>query len=198
LVAATSCGTVATPDLQPPTPEASAPRTYYDTLDLATPESAVQTFVNAYRRGDFFTVYMILSPQTQFQFDQDMMLARSQLYYKVESEEKEMEILLDTQYRVSFSEHFDSANYFDALMFAAKQHSALYFDLDGEFAIQDVKVSEHVEYGPVTEVITYFVDINGPVIFRMRQSVSGRWRVLQVILPGGNEDLLPWAVPIDE
>jgi hypothetical protein len=33
--------------------------------------------------------------------------------------------------------------------------------------------------------------------FRMVQSPSQRWRVYQVILPGGNEELVPWAIPED-
>ena len=57
---------------------------------------------------------------------------------------------------------------------------------------------EHAKYGAITDVVTSVDGIDGPVVFRMRQSVGGRWRVLQVILPGGNEDMLPWAVPIDE
>jgi hypothetical protein len=197
LVVATSCGKPGTPNPQTLTPEANAPRTYYDTLDLDTPESAVQTFVDAYRRADFFTVYMILSSQTQFQLQQDLALLQDHLY-KIESKEKELEILLDAPYRFDSFEHFDSAYRFDVLMFSAMQHSALYFDLDGEVVIQEVKASVHPEYGPVTEVITNVGGIDGPVVFRMRQSVSGRWRVLQVILPGGDEDLLPWAIPIDE
>jgi hypothetical protein len=194
LIVAISCSTS---ESQTPTPETNGPRTFYDTLELDTPESAVQTFVDAYRRGDFLTVYMILSPQTQFQFEQDLMLLQDHLY-KIESEEKGREILLDTPYRDDSIEHFDSAYRFDTFMFSAKQHSALYIDLDGEVVIQETKVSEHAEYGPVTEVVTNVDGIDGPVVFRMRQSVSGRWRVLQVILPGGDEDLLPWAVPIDE
>ena len=35
----------------------------------------------------------------------------------------------------------------------------------------------------------------GPVVFRMVQAPSGRWRVLQVIAPGGDTGFIPWSIP---
>ena len=36
-------------------------RTYYESLDLSTPETAVSQFTNAFQRDDFETVYLIFS-----------------------------------------------------------------------------------------------------------------------------------------
>jgi hypothetical protein len=135
------------------------------------------------------------------------------LLFKAESPEDVVGILADTPItqavplmregmmypgagEVEFFEHRNTAYYFDFLMLSAKQHSALYIDLDGEVIIQETRESEHARYGPITDVVTSVDGIEGQVIFRMVQAPSGRWRVLQVILPGGNEEMLPWAVPI--
>ena len=47
---------------------------------------------------------------------------------------------------------------------------------------------------PVVDVITSVEGIDGEVIFRTVPTPSGHWQVMQVIVPGGDEDLLPWSV----
>jgi hypothetical protein len=132
--------------------EANGPRTFYDTLDLDTPQSAVQTFVNFYRREDFYAVFLILSPKTQARWNQmfgtihhlDRHLYDLPFHhlFKAESAKEVADILADTPIyhavplmkewimypwaaEFQFFEHRNTAYYFDFLMFSAKQHSAL-------------------------------------------------------------------------
>ncbi len=79
---------------------------------------------------------------------------------------------------------------FDQMMMIADEHDAYLVDLSG-----DVAVGEESAAGDDVEVSTVVEGIDGEVRFRMVQSPSGRWRVLQVIVPGGDEDLIPWSVP---
>jgi hypothetical protein len=93
-------------------------------------------------------------------------------------------------------EHFDDPGYvFDQFMIAAKKHSALLIDLSGTVTIRESKESEAIPETQATDVIVDVENISGPVIFRMIQAPSGRWRVFQVITPGGNTEMRPWAVP---
>ncbi len=55
----------------PPTP---IPRTYYESLDLATAESAVQEFVAAFQRDDYETMFLIFSVNTQTRVADNMNL----------------------------------------------------------------------------------------------------------------------------
>ena len=57
------------------------PRTYYETLDLSTPEAAVMTFSEAFRRDDFLSVYLVLAPKTQFILQQRMNLLQFEYWF---------------------------------------------------------------------------------------------------------------------
>jgi hypothetical protein len=137
-------------------------RTYYESLDLSTPESSVETFINAFQRSDFPTVFWVFSPEAQIDFITS-----------------EMEHIGDASY------------YFDVLMMAAKEHSAFIIDLSGEIKIRDTIALSDNQF----DVVASVEGIEGNVIFRTVQSPSKRWRVLQVIVPGGDERQLPWSTP---
>ena len=51
-------------ELPDPDEEGDA-RTYYESLNLETPEEAVQTFADAFQREDFMTVYLVLDIEAQ-------------------------------------------------------------------------------------------------------------------------------------
>ena len=40
----------------------SSARTFYESLDLSSPESAVKTFTDAFQKEDYYTVFLIFSP----------------------------------------------------------------------------------------------------------------------------------------
>lgn len=56
--------------------ERPSARTYYESLNLSTPEEAVHEFCAAFRRRDYATLYMVLSPDAQFIATQRMLLLR--------------------------------------------------------------------------------------------------------------------------
>jgi hypothetical protein len=176
------------------------PRTYYESLVLDTPESAVETFVDAFQKDNFEALYLIFAPNTQRQITNSINLLQYQDFVKATDNEEAFEIASDSiQYKpLSEWEHMTSSYRFDSLMLAARQHSAFLIDLSGHVSI--LRTVEFVDDGGrvFADVITNAEGIDGEAIFRMEQAPSGRWRVSQVILPGGDEDLVPWSVPTKE
>ena len=43
----------------------SGARTYFEALDLSTPSAAAETFLDAFARDDFMTVWLALHPKAQ-------------------------------------------------------------------------------------------------------------------------------------
>lgn len=172
------------------------PRTYYESLGLETPEAAVETFVDAFQRDDFMTVYLVLAPQAQHHWIQRFKLLRYQELFQCDGEEC-TEIAEDAFPDGVFEgEHSPDSWYcFDQVMLAAKEHDALLIDLSGEVEITDTDNSQTYDGEDAVDVIATVEGIEGQITFRMVQAPSDRWRVLQVIVLDGDEEMVPWAMP---
>ena len=171
-------------------------RTFYDTLDLSTPEIAVTTFADAFARDDFLTVYLVLSTRSQFIFLQRLRLLDYSYMIQPDSFERIRDDVTTFAEGLGEGEHIDDSWYmFDQIMLAAKRHDVLLIDLSGEVAIIDSKPIEFEDHDETVDVIAEVEGIPGEVVFRMIQAPSGNWRVYQVIIPGGDEEMVPWAVP---
>ncbi len=170
-------------------------RTYYAGLSLDSPEASVKTFSDAFQREDFFTVFLILSPSTQIRVENNINTLNYKDLIDVENLMEAEEVLVNTpQFQImSEWEHLGAASIylFDSIMLAAKQHSVFLIDLGGNMSILN---SEPSGEGLGVDIHANIDGIDGTVIFRTEQSPSGRWRIQQVIVPGGNEDLVPWSI----
>lgn len=163
-------------------------RTYYESLDLSSPESAVQSFSSAFQKSDFPTVFWILAPEAQSEYRNNIALLEYDYLIKLSSTVK-----TDMLNNISPIEHRGETSYhFDGLMMTAKEHSAFIIDLSGEIGMKDRVPASNNQY---VDLVTVVDGIDGDVVFRLVQSPSKRWRVLQVIVPGGDETLIPWSVP---
>jgi len=175
-------------------------RTYYESLDLSTPEAAVHELCAAFRRSDYATVYLVLAPRTLFITQQNMNLLRWGYLVREEAADDVLQELCVV------SEGLGSCDYegelmfwFDELMLGAEKHSAFLIDLRGKETITRRQSATTYDGEPAIDVTATVEGIYGEVVFRTIQiPVSGRWRVLQVIVPGGNEELIPWSVPAAE
>jgi hypothetical protein len=171
-------------------------RTFYETLDLDTPEAAVMTFTKAFQREDFMSVYLILSASPQYRMHQNINLWQYSHWFRTDHIEEIFEDVTVFSEGIGKGEHVDSGWYlFDQIMMAAKKHNALLIDLSGEAKIIDSYASEDIGDLEVVDVVATVKGIDGDVVFRMVQAPSGRWRVYQVIVEGGDEEMVPWAVP---
>lgn len=175
------------------------PRTYYESLALDTPETAIETFMAAFQRQDYWTVYLILSPKTQFTIRQNINLLRYDSLILVDDYDDYATVIADQSIGSGLEdwEHIDTGYYFDEMMLAGTEHDRLLIDLRGEFTIGDVVDQLSDDGVPFVEVMVAVATINEPVVFRLIQSASQRWRVESVILSGGDpeETSPPWIVP---
>ena len=171
------------------------PRTYYESLNLSSPEAAVKTFTEAFAREDYPTVYFILSLRPQGMFRARLFPQEYQYVFDAESSEAIMNEVAFYSKSFEYIEHASIWYLFDEVMLAAKKYNALLIDLSGSVNILSSEPSE-TKWEETIDVLTEVEGIEGVVRFRMVQAPSGKWRVMQVIVPGGNENLFPWAVPI--
>jgi hypothetical protein len=167
-------------------------RTYYESLDLSTPSHAAATFVDAFGRNDFMTVWLVLSPGAQMEFRNDVNLLQ---YSEVVDTAAfaDFGAVLETEFLPPTGwDSLDDWEVFDRLMLMADRHHALLIDLSGSVKITGTTTVPDSAY---TDVAARVEGIDGEVILRTTQAPSGRWRLFQVILPGGDSNLIPWAVP---
>ncbi len=165
-------------------------RTYYESLDLSSPEHAVTTFTDAFSRNDFVTVWLVFSPIAESVVGQDINLLQ---YGQV----------LDTAAVPDFQDAFLSEVFppldewefrtewylFDQMMLFADRHDAFLIDLTGP-----VTVTGHTVADDHTDVATTVAGVEGTVTFRMTLSPSGRWRVQQVIVSDGDTTSIAWPI----
>lgn len=162
---------------------------FYESLDLASPTAAVETFTDAFADKDFMTVWLAFDINAQNRVEHYSNLLQWPILLRTDAVPNHGSQIGSV---LSFDnlETTDRWYIFDQMMMIADEHDAYLVDLSG-----DVAVGEESAAGDDVEVSTVVEGIDGEVRFRMVQSPSGRWRVLQVIVPGGDEDLIPWSVP---
>jgi hypothetical protein len=174
------------------------PRTYYESLNLETPEDAVRTFADAFQHDDFVTVYLVLAPDAQFgmriEFNQ------SGNYAHLIDVRDTLEFLEDVNidYRELFDIQTDYWYTFDRLMLAATQEDELLIDLHGDLTIIGTEDSETFEGDDAEDVTAEVEGVRGDVTFRMVRDPERRWRVFWVGAPRDGVDSWPWAMPTSD
>jgi hypothetical protein len=177
--------------------ESVSHRTYYDSLNLESPEAAIETFVQAWQQHDYKTVYMILAPAAQqiLQINRDTLL----WFDGVTNEGQHVKAFLQARGESLLTmEHvYDMFHSFDLVLLTAAEHSALQIYLPGPVTILDTSDSATTPGQAALDVTTRVEGIDGVVTFRMVQSPRQKWRVFQVIWPDGDEGRVPWAISAD-
>jgi hypothetical protein len=175
-----------------PDPPFGEARTYYQSLDLSSPLAAARTFVDAFHWDDFMTVWLALDADAQFTFRQDF--NQSDYEHLIASDHiDDFGAELREAWTIDDPERSIDAWYlFDQVMLIADRHDAFLIDLSGTVTFGDEDVA-----GRSAEVPAQIEGIDGDVIFRLTGSEAGRWRIHQVIVPGGDETRIPWSVPSD-
>lgn len=164
---------------------------------MSSPESAIQTFVDAFSRDDFPTVWLILDGSAQFTWAQQLhLLEFGALIQTANWEVIKMDISTFAK-GIGEGEHSeaDTGYVFDQFMLAARKHSAFHIDLTGSVEILSSVSTTARQGDPAIDVAVKLEKIEEEVVFRMVQAPSGRWRVYKVFVPGGEGELPPWGVP---
>lgn len=174
--------------------------TAYDKLDLASPEAALRTFLTAYRQGDFVTAFWVLSPQAQREWKKHLDLFMFDRPCLVRSATSVMGPLIEVLVPPmdKWEQPEDVSFLFAHLMTVAQQRSWLPLDLDGLPA--DLSASKVPAPGARRDTRDGHVDIAvplraypAPVIFRLETSPLSKWRVRQAIVPGTDDNAIPWG-----
>lgn len=164
-------------------------RTYYESLDLSTSTAAVETFTDAFADDDFMTVWLVLAPEAQFRVQQDLNLLQYGALIGRPAMDELRTWFNDDSFFESM-EHSDPWYFFDQIMLIADANGGLLIDLTGDTDIESDEVT-----GDQATVTAQVDGIEGDVEFRLRATPTGRWRVRQVIVPGGDPEVIPWSVP---
>jgi len=168
-------------------------RTYYESLNLKTPEDAVITFSNAFQREDFMTVYLVLDAEAQRlqRFAWTSTFSWEHLIGEEATEGLKDDLdfgeLTDTQY--------DPWYVFDQIMDYAAKEDDLLIDLRGDLNIRSIEESESLNGEGSAGVISNVDGVAGEVYFVMTTDRDGRWRVYSVSAPEEGVNSWPFEVP---
>jgi hypothetical protein len=165
-------------------------RTYYESLDLSSPRHAVATFVDAFSRNDFMTVWLVFSPYAEDELRQDINLLQYSQIIDTEAVPNFQSLFMSEVVQHLYDWEFHEASYFfDRIMLFADRHDAYLIDLTEAVTVTGQLVE--ADYADVTATVT---GIEGTVTFRMALSPTGRWRVQQVIVSGGDTTSIAWPI----
>ena len=165
----------------------SGERTYFEALDLSTPSAAAETFLDAFARDDFMTVWLALHPNAQKLIEINLDL----LQYRViiDSQTVAREVMMERS-RLFPPESIGTWHLFDALMFAADEHDAFIIDLSGP-----VRVTDQMVDGDEAELSAEASGIEGTVTLQMEKWFEGSWRVRIVTIGSDGERPVVWPDP---
>ncbi len=170
-------------------PHRDGARTYYESLDLSSPTAAVETFAEAFAGDDFMTVWLAFDRHAQFVLQHDMSLLQ---YGRIIGPDAldDFRNWMQNEFSIETMESVDQWWFFDQIMLVADENDGFLIDLSGDVSIrrEEIKDDTAVVFAEVS-------GIAGELEFRLNESATGRWQINQVFVPGGDEDLIPWAVP---
>jgi hypothetical protein len=169
-------------------PHRNDARTYYESLDLDSPLAAAEVFADAFARDDFMTVWLVLDSEAQFRFSQNLNLLEYSQIIRVDAV-PDLPDRLSQPLSLDELESGEAWYLFDLLMLIADENDAFLIDLSS-----DVQLGDLSESAGAASLSASVGGIDGGVTIHLAQNSQGRWKVHQVIVPGGDEDQIPWSV----
>lgn len=178
-----------------PAGEAASQRTFVEALDVASPESTLQTLFDAYAKADYFTVHYLLSAEAKTGFRN-----LASVHLSFEPLFPDFEGMIIPGSKLSDSEGVDMRNevlndtalYFDDVMLAADRAGFLPFTFGPTVKILRVETEDDAA---VAEIATDSDPAN--VSVRLVRLSSGDWRIDAISWEGSMTDARPWGVPPD-
>ena len=166
-----------------------APRTYFESLNLETPEEAVQTFAEAFQREDFLTVYLVLDAESQKLVRMEN--AQKFSWRHLVGEDSAQDLIDNLDYESIREMQFDYWYFFDQIMLYAAGEDDLLIDLRGDLKILRSEDARMPDGQQAKDVIATVDGVSGEVTFRMAMDNDGRWRVYKVSAPDEGVDAWP-------
>ena len=173
----------------------------FERLDLRSPEAALRQFLSAYRRGDYVTAYWIMTPASQQAFTRH--LARFEFSRIARLPAGSAALHAAEMMPVpSQLEQTDASFIFAHAMGVAQRLGIMPLNLSG--LPEDVSPANVPRLGSRIQLADGRVEFSvplrayrAPVAFRMVPAQGGRWRLEQVLPPGGTADSTPFGLPSD-
>lgn len=164
-------------------------RTYFESLNLDSPEEAVQTFTEAFQGEDFMTVYLILDAEAQ-KF-QRMEFAQTFSWKHLIGESSAEFISEDLDLNELVRIQMDSWYLFDQFMLYAADEDDLLIDLRGDVKILSSEEFRTLDGARAAELFAEVDGVRGEVEFRLLQDPDRRWRVYMVSAPDEGVEAWP-------
>lgn len=173
----------------------------YDRLDLQSAEAALRTFLSAYRRGDYVAAFWILAPASQAAFYTHLSRFDMRRVARVNAESA----LMHAAEMIPSPAQMDQTDLsfiFAHAMAVARRLDIMPLNLAG--LPEDLSPANVPRVGTRNQLADGRVEFSvplpayrAPVVFRMVQRAQGRWRLEQVLPPGGVLDSLPFGLPTE-
>lgn len=172
----------------------------YEKLELQSPDAALRLFLSAFRDGDYVTAYWILSlPAQKDSEDAVYAFNFSRLVAGRGGQPISTEDMREYMPAMDDREQLDFGFLFSTIMNVAREKGTLPLDLDG--LPKDLSAANVPALGVRSETTDGTVQIAvslkaypAPVLFRLNQSRLGKWRLSQIIPPGGDETSKPFGL----
>ncbi|HBN9495257.1 hypothetical protein [Pseudomonas aeruginosa] len=172
-------------------------RTYYESLDMSSPEASARSFVGAWAKRDFMTAYLLLSPQAEEEAARsidDFMAHRLVPGFDMADQQASpayasaglpiQKIIAGESPVLEFNT--DPTRRFDALLGYAAAKSKLPFALT---------TSTRLEAGPAEAnqaTFTAVTPMAETLELTFQRQPSGRWKLDRVSWPGISSEARPW------
>lgn len=170
----------------------------YDRMDLSSAEAALRTFLSAYRDGDYVAAFWVLGPETQ---DEAMRHAAQLNLGRLARlpAQGRMAIMTEMIPPTAEADQRDYGFLFASIMQVAKRRGILPLDVAG--LPGDLSATGAPGLGRQAETAEGFAEIAvtlraypAPVLFRLFKARTGRWRLRQIVPPGGDPTSLPFGL----
>lgn len=170
----------------------------YDGLDLASPEAALRAFLTAYRDGDYVTAFWIFTPETQDEVFRHAAQLNMGRLARLPAQGR-MAIITEMIPPTAEVDQRDYSFLFANIMQVAKRRGLMPLDIAG--LPDDLSPANVPSLGRRTETTDGVTEIamplrtyREPVVFRLVRARTGRWRLKQVLPPGGDPASVPFGL----
>ena len=180
---------------------ASVQGTAYDRLDLSSPAAAVDAFLRAYKKGDYVAAFWVFSLPAQRSWREHVnRLDFSRIVRGDFAKLRSLDLFDEMVPEPDGYEQEDISFLFAHMMNIAAAHALLPLDVTGW--VDDPPAGDKPPAGAVAfptgtaaDILVRLKAYPESVQFKLEISPLGKWRIRQIILPGGNDKTLPWGLP---
>jgi hypothetical protein len=167
----------------------------YDRMDLSSAEAALRTFLSAYRDGDYVGAFWVLAPEAQDEVARHVAQLNLGRLARLPAQGR-MTIMTEMIPPTAEVDQRDYGFMFATIMQVAKRRGILPLNVAGmPDDLPAASLGRQTETNDgFTEIAVTLSAYPAPVVFRFFKARSGRWRLRQIVPPGGDATSLPFGL----